>query len=613
MPASRRILLRASSVLTLLLALLWWSERHHAGSLSPAPTRAQAVADVGAPPLEVPSPPAATAVAPVGDPRGEYQDPPEPAAGANSGSGAPRAATLGCPLHGTVVGVHGKLPLEGVIVEAATEVDSPLGPARTALTARTDSDGRFTLLLYSQWPQDVPWDIEVSLPGSEGSPIGRIHGKRRLLVEGMEILVELGRIPHGVARFDPARPEGDLTVEILGEGERFPAGASAVAADGSFELNLGTRLLLAGEFGALERCRLRCRSGRFSLGEVEVGLERLMSDAGAVVTFRLFEVELRILGAERPQPAMIAVYPPSSTRESLFSTQQRVPDSIRFSTYANVVVVRASTPYLQAPDQTVRLHEGRLNVVEVHLQPRADGELVRGRVFDERGAPVNEAIVEAFPPPDPQRAFQRPRFASSDRDGAFELRLDPDKVWTIEARRMEAADRITWKHADGIVQLRLEPTASLNVLLHAEDVFMALIASDGSARFEQGSRLSGIVPGDYRLFLRTRSPAISASEPVSFTLGEQKNLTLDAHAANWAEAHLSSDSGESGGLEVVLDAPDWPEALRLQWGRAWTAADGSFELFLGERAVARVHVLRDGVDLSSFELRADVTNELRVP
>src|SRR5882672_4207476 len=104
---------------------------------------------------------------------------------------AKRAQSPWRRVNGTVVPVNGKLPLDGVKVEVATELTTPGGLSRNATQATTHADGSFTLELPPAdiWPIDALCEVHVFLRSFTGMGTPQLRGTQRLLEDGMEIVV----------------------------------------------------------------------------------------------------------------------------------------------------------------------------------------------------------------------------------------------------------------------------------------------------------------------------------------------------------------------------------------------------------------------------------------
>jgi len=254
----------------------------------------------------------------------------------------------------------------------------------------------------------------------------------------------------------------------------------------------------------------------------------------------------------------------------------------------------------------------------MELRSDTGTELVQGVVRNDSGLPVRDATIEAVSIPGPQSSSRGRRFTSTDADGRFQLSLASDGVWSVRAGREHQVDRRTWRHGAGSLELRLRPTASLVITRPPTGSSVVLVPPDGSSESSDrigigGLKLWNLVPGDYRVFLRSKDPAVFASADVHLEPGEQRELDLEVHPVQWIAARVESESGDCNGLELLLDAPGWPPALRSWWGRAWTSSTGKCELCLGDARTDVLHVLRDGTDLGTFPVSASAVNVFRVP
>src|SRR5260221_186258 len=196
MRASRRLIVQAALAGLLVCAGLWYLDAHLAERAPPETLLTTSVQSTGPSAALQSPPPAGEAV--VLPPQAPVEQP----ISVTGRVAKKRAATQFRRVHGSVVVLNGKLPREGVIVEVATEVDTPVGRGLTSVQADTDSEGRFTLDLFDDWPEGALCEFQVYLHAGDASARRYFHGPRRQLVEGVEIPVDLSSSPHGVVYFD---------------------------------------------------------------------------------------------------------------------------------------------------------------------------------------------------------------------------------------------------------------------------------------------------------------------------------------------------------------------------------------------------------------------------
>lgn len=197
---------------------------------------------------------------------------------------------------------------------------------------------------------------------------------------------------------------------------------------------------------------------------------------------------------------------------------------------AYVLTVNASGYYLATRELDLQPGLTELRLV---LQPRP---VVRGRVVDDKGQPVENAEVWARDTVDPEASS-----TTTDEDGAFELEADAKGPLTVVAWSQEKGRGSAKGHTGGEIEVRLEPGAVIELEVDDPDgrpvvESVRLLEVDTGRSFwgetaEPFGRFSGLEPGKWQVSV-SRNERLPLTKDVELARGQvlRLRLKLDAGA-----------------------------------------------------------------------------------
>ena len=227
---------------------------------------------------------------------------------------------------------------------------------------------------------------------------------------------------------------------------------------------------------------------------------------------------------------------------------------------AYTLTVNASGYYLATRELDLQPGLTELRLV---LQSRP---VVRGRVVDDKGQPVENAEVWARDTVDPEASS-----TTTDEDGSFELEADGKGPVTVEAWNQEKGRGSAKGHTGGEVEVRLEPGAVIELEVDDPDgkpvvESVRLVQVETGRSFwgetaEPFGRFSGLEPGKWQVSIN-RNERLPVTKDVELGRGQvlRLRLKLDAGAAvdgRVLDAHGAPMPGArvlfSGGVAATTD------------------------------------------------------------
>jgi protocatechuate 3,4-dioxygenase beta subunit len=206
----------------------------------------------------------------------------------------------------------------------------------------------------------------------------------------------------------------------------------------------------------------------------------------------------------------------------------------------------ATEPYQSADGASypeVDLKDSRTVIENVTLAIDRPRRAISGRVLDESGGPVADAIVKALPIPDGQPAtfssWQRLPSTSTDADGRFSIRDLDAARYAVQARVADGSEGVAPSVGGGTdnVTIRIERAGSVEgKLVRFKDTPTIMARPLGEARLVPGTvdgatfRVAGLRPGRYLVTAQTSSEGEARTIDVRPGQITRTDLTSHGHA-----------------------------------------------------------------------------------
>ncbi|MCP3917129.1 MAG: carboxypeptidase regulatory-like domain-containing protein [bacterium] len=454
---------------------------------------------------------------------------------------------------------RGSTPLARHVVRLST-----LG---THATFETDAQGTFELDL-----DPTRWAFGPLATATVRDPQGQLLLESLVrLDDPIELVVPTPVELHGRLRCSPDVDYGACRVRAF---SNVYCGSGRLNADGVFRLVV-TEPAPSGEF------LLSFFHGDEALAASRVKRDALTSEAGATIDVQWKTVAVHTRGEHERTLAGVELRVARSTDQApLLARTTDAHGSASLSLVAGeyVLTVGASgyAPAL-VPFEVETDAEPQFLIVP--LRPLAADDVLRGRVLSPIEEPIAGATVRIQP------TFGALGSAAtiverSDSDGRFDVPWDARTLFDVVVEHPEhgTLERAAMTCGDRRLQLRYKGTGTVRVEVGGPVQYFLLeeerVVRSGWAH---GTiELDGLALGAYRLLVLGAGRERYGEQQVAVS-----GLTPTTTSMELTSCRMASGTRSAGSLVRAVH-PTWPTAVVEAWARTICAADGSYELPVGE-------------------------------
>jgi len=527
---------------------------------------------------------------------------------------------------GTVSHAASGLPLVRHVVTLAWH---PTDDPPTKATALTGSNGEFALRLPGGYwsPGHFYW---ASVTSPEGE---RVFRGTVPLQNPLEILVLDKPLVRGRLETDPPLDYGGVRVrvwapEVQAISTQLLCGTAMLDEEGRFEVGIDEPV-------ACTRLQLVFSDATGCFARAELLRAVLTTGEGALVTKSLGQVRLTVETSDGTPlaDAAVRVYPRgegAAVAWNLLETDAQgvVRLLLESGSYETCVGRAGFAPGVLALE--VRPEESEPSW-RVGMQPLAQGDELAGAVLACDGEPVAGARVTALPLGCGEHTGLAGAVEGT-TDGAGEFRVP----WPAAQGALLGAE-----HPDhGRTRLQHEPPAASAPLLRFPPQGVVLVRPEAPSaipppapgpmqfflvdRDGEGWRsgysngcpwaIVDVPAGRYDLFVTSADAALYAQADVVVSARARVPVEVRLSESSTLFGHVVDSTGATrADLTVVVEHPTWPEPVARAWGRAQSAADGSFRVPAGDLATANVRVLDGELVLTRARLAGGQATDVHLP